>query len=307
MQDLISVIIPSYNSELYIRGCLESILQNTYKNVEVIIVDDGSTDNSNFIYNSIIEQHSNVFVYWQKNSGPSAARNVGISHAKGKYIVFVDSDDYIDKCYLEKLHSMISTGNVAVAQVSYKRFYDAVNHCENEIYHDSLLPVDSALNTVWSGGLLDGYVWDKIFKTDTIKSNNLLFFTETSIWEDSLFVIEYLAKSNGYCLVRNEPLYFYRINRESVTSKKVSSIQARGKLLAIKRLHHVLNLDSFPSLAKASRIASYNSLVELLKTTTITHSELKEYQHTIGRINIIKLIHIYLLIFRFKKRQTNDN
>ena len=103
MNPLISLVIPVYNVEKYLDKCMESVLAQTYDNYEVILVDDGSTDNSGKMCDEYAERDSRVTVYHQKNSGVSVARNVGIENAKGEFISFIDSDDWVDESYLEKL------------------------------------------------------------------------------------------------------------------------------------------------------------------------------------------------------------
>lgn len=107
MNDLISVVVPVYNVQMYLKRCLQSIKQQSYQNIEIIIVDDGSTDESGKIADvfSSLEPRANVI--HKKNGGLSDARNVGINHAKGRYITFIDSDDYIAKDYIEYLYRLI--------------------------------------------------------------------------------------------------------------------------------------------------------------------------------------------------------
>jgi len=108
MNDIkISVILPVYNVEKYLRKCIDSILNQTHINYELIIIDDGSTNNSGNIYDEYKLKDNRIQVIHQNNQGLSVARNVGIDLAKGKYITFIDSDDYIDKKYLETLYTII--------------------------------------------------------------------------------------------------------------------------------------------------------------------------------------------------------
>ena len=99
--ELISIIVPVYNSQQYLRQCLESLLNQTYKNLQIICIDDGSTDDSLSILNSYKKKDKRIYIYSKKNEGVSQARNYGLSMAKGKYIMFVDSDDWIDICTCE--------------------------------------------------------------------------------------------------------------------------------------------------------------------------------------------------------------
>ena len=121
MGDLISVIVPVYNVEKYIKKCLDSIIYQTYKNIEIILVDDGSTDNSGIICDVYKERDKRIKVIHKKNNGVSAARNTGIENANGKWISFVDSDDWIDKNYFEILISKIYNNDIDCILCCYNR------------------------------------------------------------------------------------------------------------------------------------------------------------------------------------------
>ena len=109
---MISIIIPIYNVEKYLEKCLDSILNQTYKNLEIILIDDGSTDNSPNICNSYCEKDKRIKIIHKNNEGVSSARNKGIELSKGKYIVFIDSDDYVSNEHIEVLYDCIISNNV---------------------------------------------------------------------------------------------------------------------------------------------------------------------------------------------------
>ena len=115
MEDLISVIVPVYNVEQYLERCINSIINQTYKNLEIILVDDGSTDSSGSICDTLYTSDNRILVIHQDNGGLSCARNTGIDHNRGKYVTFVDSDDWIDIRMIEKLYSRIIKDNSQIA------------------------------------------------------------------------------------------------------------------------------------------------------------------------------------------------
>lgn len=117
--DLITVIVPVYKTERYLERCVDSILAQTYTNIEIILVDDGSPDGSPMLCDELENKYDHIKVIHQKNGGLSAARNTGIDHACGDYISFVDSDDYIDPCMLQRLHQVIKAHNADVAMLQY--------------------------------------------------------------------------------------------------------------------------------------------------------------------------------------------
>ena len=123
-KDLISVIVPVYKAEKYLDRCVRSILSKTYGNLEVILVDDGSPDQSGDLCDAFAAEDNRVRVIHQENGGVSAARNAGLDVMQGKYFCFVDSDDYVEREIIEKLHVALVHNNVDLAICGYKRIFD---------------------------------------------------------------------------------------------------------------------------------------------------------------------------------------
>lgn len=122
--ELITVIVPVYKTEKYLKRCVDSILAQTYTNIEIILVDDGSPDKSPILCDKLANKYEQISVVHQKNGGLSAARNTGIECAHGEYISFVDSDDYIDSGMLQRLYYMIKKHNAEVAMLQYLEVND---------------------------------------------------------------------------------------------------------------------------------------------------------------------------------------
>ncbi len=216
---LVSIIIPVYNAEKFLPRCLASIVHQTYENIEIIIVNDGSTDGSL----RICEEHQiideRISIISQKNAGVSASRNMGIECALGEYLLFVDSDDYVDSLYVEKMVDAItSMGDKPDLIVSGRQIY-----YENEDRFVNDLP-----RVLYTGNIINDFEglfsflhapWGKMFKAEIIKKNEIQFPVGYSYAEDQIFNYEYLRYSNTYNLVR-EPLYTYRINGDSLTNRR---------------------------------------------------------------------------------------
>ena len=124
MDELISVIVPVYNVEKYISRCIESIMKQTYKNIEIILIDDGSTDNSGKICDEYSLKDDRINVIHKKNGGLSDARNTGLDIAKGKYISLIDSDDFVSKFFIETLYNTCKNENCEIAICEYERVYE---------------------------------------------------------------------------------------------------------------------------------------------------------------------------------------
>lgn len=218
---LVSIIIPFYNAEKTIGRTLESVCKQTYKNVEVIAVNDGSSDRSL----EVLEKYNkrcNMIVISQKNLGVSEARNIGIENAKGKYITFVDSDDVIDKCMIEKLVDKMKSSTVNLAICGIKMSYCSENTVRNIDIIPSIGYVNSQEQFDKTFGELFNLkiylsTWGKLYDTSILKKYNIRFNPEISIGEDMLFNYAFFRKGYKSIFVR-EPLYIYRIcNNNSLT------------------------------------------------------------------------------------------
>ena len=173
MDELISVLVAVYNVDKYIAKCLDSLLNQTYKNIEIIIVDDGSTDNSKKICNEYAQKDSRIKLYEIEHGGLSKVRNYGISVAKGNYIYFVDSDDYLDNDILETLYRNIKKEN---ADISCCSFYEVFkNKVVKKNLKDEYFIMNSRESIIKSfqDDGLGVYAWNKLFKRELF--NNIEF------------------------------------------------------------------------------------------------------------------------------------
>ena len=118
LEDLITVVIPVYNAEKYLRRCVSSVCNQTFQNIEVLLINDGSTDNSGEICEQIANEDIRIKVFHQQNSGSSIARNAGLDKASGNIIAFVDSDDHIDPSMFEKMYNLMHSNNLEIVEVN---------------------------------------------------------------------------------------------------------------------------------------------------------------------------------------------
>lgn len=220
---MISIIIPIYNAEIYLRTMLNSIVNQKYKDFEVILIDDGSKDGSTEICKQFTNQNSKFKFYKKDNTGVSDSRNYGISRASGKYVCFIDSDDYIDEYYLSNMVDALLTTNVQMVCCEYKTF----KH-ENELVKETntknnftptLYEKESKYKIIFDK--FGGYLWNKLFIRDVIVNNNIKFNKNVFMSEDMLFVFDYLKYVDKViCLdVSN---YYYR-KLENSASKNLKN------------------------------------------------------------------------------------
>ncbi len=210
----VSLIVPIYNVEMYISECVMSLVHQTYENIKIILVDDGSPDNSGAIIDELAGYDKRIHVIHKENGGVSSARNAGIAAAEGKYIMFVDGDDYVEPDYVSYFVSMMEgyDGEIGVGRNAFTRD-------ETEQPVDSIKVLD-ALDIV-EGIYLNHFgvaVWNKIYRRDVISRCALLFNTDFWYGEGMLFNIQYLQYV-GRAVVGERKVYHVRPNPESATRK----------------------------------------------------------------------------------------
>jgi len=203
----ISVIVPVYNTAKYLRQCLESLVNQTFSDIEIICVNDGSTDNSA----KILEEYPQIKVITQENKGLSEARNTGIKIAKGEYIGFVDSDDWVDLDFFEKLYNSITKYDADMACATIKRRIKKyrVRYNEEKSYTD----LEEKLKVC--GLPRSSYVWNKLYRTSIVKQN---LFIKNVYFEDILWTPNVIKQSDKIVTVPYT-IYHYRVNSNSIVKK----------------------------------------------------------------------------------------
>ena len=212
---MISVIVPVYNVEKYLSQCIDSILQQTFREFELILVDDGSTDNSGNICEEYLSKDARIQVIHQKNQGLSAARNHGLDVAKGEYITFVDSDDALSSYYLESLFRGIKDTGASISMCSFLRFENeqvAEQQCDMKYRTDDwrekcLLLNKSAKYCIVCAKLYCSFLFEKFRFTNGCKCNED---------EDIIYKLYYEAKEIAET---DDALYFYRITPNSIMNR----------------------------------------------------------------------------------------
>ena len=220
---LVSVIVPVYNVEQYIERCIESILLSTYKNFEIILINDGSTDNTALILNKY-NSNKQCKVIHTINGGQSKSRNIGLKESKGEYIYFVDSDDFIANNAIEIMmkNIMYHDADICCARAN---FIDHNNKIEKEIPLYNRVKIDNHQEIIASALLIELIkvaLWIKIFRRSVIEDNNILFY-EDIMNEDYLFSVQTALKSKTVIFC-NDIIYHVTIRENSVsrTIKKES-------------------------------------------------------------------------------------
>lgn len=265
-EDLISVIVIAYNIEKYIFKCIKSILMQDYKKLEIIIVDDGSTDDTLQIIKKIAKDDKRIRICTKKNGGPSSARNYGLSVAQGKYIMFVDGDDFVASDYVSYLYGLIKNSNAEFAFS--KNLFSSKK--QKQIEKDNVQCVTPAQATAL---LMSTTVvvcsCNKIYSNAFLKKNQILFNDELFYGEGLSFITTVAQKARRTCIGERR-VYFYRKNNGSsattvfdihkVKNGEKSILQIKNNLIVHSRLVNdmiMLHLSVY-YLAAAVNLINYN-------------------------------------------------
>lgn len=209
---LISIIVPVYNVEKYLEKCIESIINQTYKNLQIILVDDGSKDNSGKICDEFKLKDNRIEVIHKTNGGLSDARNAGLKIAKGDYIGFVDSDDYIEKDMFETLVGLIEKNNADISIVSFYEIYNnLIIGVRNSKELIELSKIE-AIRELLIDNRIQSYAWNKLFKKELFKD---LEFPVNKNFEDIATTLLLFEKADKVVLYE-EPKYYYQRRDDSI-------------------------------------------------------------------------------------------
>lgn len=217
----VSIIVPVYNAEKYIERCIKSLIGQTYKNIEIILINDGSEDKSLNILRNFENIDKRITLINQENSGPSKARNLGIKKSTGDYIAFIDADDYVELNYIEKMIKQSNCFKSDMIVCNYKEvrkegeipsnIFTFINN--GEAYDCDINCIGEVL--CGRGGL----VWGKLLKSSIIKENKIRFDENISMCEDLLFTLEFIKNTKVVSKI-DDYLYIHnKYNDESITAK----------------------------------------------------------------------------------------
>ena len=211
---MISVIVPVYNVEKYLERCVKSIVAQTYKDLEILLIDDGSTDKSGKMCDDFQQTDSRIKAFHKQNGGLSDARNYGIEHSAGEFISFVDSDDYIDEKMLETLHRLITENDADLAVCSAMDVFEGKEVTQvKEIKEFNLNKVESYKYMLRGDGIPSAC--NKLYKRQTVGD---VKFPVGKLYEDGFFTPQILKKVEKTA-VTSKPMYYYFRRADSITTK----------------------------------------------------------------------------------------
>lgn len=305
LNDLISIILPIYNVDSYLKKCIESVLNQTYSNIEIILVDDGSTDNSPLICDEYKKKDSRVRTIHKKNGGLSDARNCGINLSTGKYLTFIDSDDYVSEDYVEYLYNLIKKNNTKISCCGHYIVK------KNKMYRKTASETKvftkiNALNAILYDEEIDLSSWGKMYEKSLFED---IKFPKGKFFEDTGTTYLLFDKCEGIS-VGKEIKYYYIIRNESITTKafnknKMDLITMTNKMVDFIEL-------KYPELSAGCRrrimwayLSTYTKIVYTSKNKYLAEKKLlksyikKNKKEILKDNKIKKKDKIALLIFNF--------
>lgn len=256
ISELISIIVPVYKVEKYLERCIDSILNQSYRNFELILVDDGSPDGCGAICDTYAKRDSRISVIHKSNGGLSDARNAGLKLAKGTYIAFVDSDDWISSKYLERLIKVLKLTESDICECEILRTKgngeDLLN-VDSEVFR--IYDTQEALEMLIRDLDFHQYVWNKLYKRDCLEG---IFFDKGKTNEDEFWTYQIFGKAKRVVKI-SEVLYFYYQREDSIMGTGYNLSRLDALEAKLERLLFIE--DNFPALSDIAKVNLYSSCI----------------------------------------------
>lgn len=311
---LISIIIPVYNAEKFLIKCLDSIKKQTYKNIEVILINDGSTDKSGEICDDYCTSDSRFKVIHKENGGVSSARNCGLSEVSGDYICFIDPDDWVELDMIKVLFELTQNYNSEIGICGY--YKEESGKILNKIGNQKVLNYSNheALNEILKEDSFKGFLWNKIFSTQII-NNEVYFNEEIHFCEDLLFVCQCILKSSNIAY-NTKPYYHYIIHdnnacKANYSLKKTTSLEAIEKIIELIDEESSVEINEFKNYYMNMNISLLMNYLKEKQSDKLIYNKLKnnlfKYKIKDMTTNSVKLacllarINIHICYFVWKK------
>ena len=314
MEELVSIIIPVYNAENTIERCINTLISQTYSNIEIIIINDGSTDNSENLINQYVQKDNRIKLINIKNNGVSNARNTGINYSKGKYIMFVDADDYISSKMIEVLVTARNEHETFVICNYYMLEKDLGNVEQDNVenINTEMIDIREKFYSLYHEKNIIKTPWGKLYDANIIKDNNLAFNIQISLGEDFIFNLEYMRFVKKICYVDSKLYYYFRSNNMSLSQKyypNMMEIQLKIKenllkfiedekcnekeKVYIKALKNLLSELTNEFHGTGNLFSKYKRAKKVFK-----NDELQEFAKMLHKENLINIIFYYTIKYK---------
>lgn len=240
---LISVIVPAYNVEQYVDACIESIANQGYRNLEIILVGDGSTDQTAYLCDRWGARDSRVHVIHQSNEGLSEARNRGVAHASGEYFCFVDSDDYVSENLCQRIVECVEEYHPDIVRFGYYLDHASVVSALVDYNPEGMIAPKEAIRRLFTGEFCD-YAWNKVYRRELFSQ---VRYPKGRVFEDIGTTYRLFLKAKTiFCM--NEKLYYYRIRKGSLS--RAINVAALCDLFEMRMERHYALKEIYPDISE---------------------------------------------------------
>ncbi len=303
---LITVVVPCYNNEKYLPKCIESILNQTYSNLEIILVNDGSTDNSIAVINEYAKKDKRIVVIDQKNQGVSVARNTAIDIAKGEYLSFVDSDDIISLDYFEVLMDSLTRNDADIAICRALRFVEGEEIVKPaEEYNEEVFNREEVIENLIVKGDFYDFPSTKLYKKVLFENER---YAEGRVYEDSSIIFKLYEKCKKV-VVNNQKNYFYLVAKPtSITGSSYTLKKQKDNLSMLTERYEYL-MDKMPHMKDLITAGCIRNMLTLLERSYLSKdqevinteivakvkSDIKEMAEVVDKNVLFKVLNKYRL------------
>lgn len=278
---MVSIIVPIYNAAKYLPECIESLINQEYRDIEILLVDDGSTDASPAICCEYEKIDHRIRYIRKENGGVSSARNEGIRHAKGMYLTFVDSDDYLDRNIIGIAVELMNESNAdmigwnaLIVNNDEKRKAKDIRFCQDDFADIQAALISNYTSECYCGDYIRA-VWGKLLKSSVIHENNISFSEELYIGEDAVFLVEYMQHIQSAVLI-NEFGYYYRILQNSAVRRYKSDLYDQS-IMQIRMLEKLAKNQSNEIIECSLCVLQWTLLHDLLDNISSSPQKKKDY------------------------------
>lgn len=248
---MISIVIPIYNAEKYLHRCLDSILCQTYNDFEIILIDDGSNDESYKICTTYSQKDNRIKLYHKENGGVSSARNLGLEHINGEWITFIDADDWIAETYLENLIRYTKDDKYdlifSYATVVHNDYIVKEKYYCKELCSDNIYKMFTENDAIWHTS-----PWSKLYKYSIIKEHKIQFQNGIHLGEDAIFLFQYIIHCN-WIYITNHTDYQYNFDSENSLTKRIFNLESEYRGYEIIQDTTNQLKATFPNMDKAEK------------------------------------------------------
>ena len=225
---MVTIVVPVFNMEAYLPRCMDSLLGQTYQQTEILIIDDGSTDNSMSLCEEYCRRFQSVRVIHKENGGLSSARNMGIESASGEYITFPDPDDWVENSYIENYMALVKEYNPDMVCIGHYVDFEDATFSANPGASFRLMNGEEAMNALILPPAMEGFAWNKLYKMDIIRQYHLRFSDLMGTTEDLAFAYQYLKHVSKVCFAPDKIMYHYCQRTGSATIASFSQRQMQS-------------------------------------------------------------------------------